>query len=213
MRDTMTILKRLFGEEWKNLMLLSAAAAAVSLPVFTIGPAVLALHGVLTRVVDGRCDIDRFREFRSLLKAKFRRGLLLEGVGTLYLMMVLWCVGIRDIVRSGGVVLEAALYASLFLAVGVGVHWVPLLADTTIPPIQALWDAVRLAFLRLPQTVLAVTALAGFVLLFVLLYPISTLVYLLLGLGAMAAVTVALVWPGVNSLLDFDDDDSDGGMR
>lgn len=35
MRDTVLTLKRLFGEEWKNLMLLSIAAAVFSLPLIT----------------------------------------------------------------------------------------------------------------------------------------------------------------------------------
>lgn len=210
MHDTILILKRLFGEEWKNLMLLSLAAAAISLPLVTIGPAVLALHGVLTRLLDGRCAYNRLREFWSVFKAKFRRGLLLEAVAALYLLMVFWCVSIQDAMEDGAV-LQIALCVSLFLAMGVGVYWVPLLADTTLPPLLALRNAVGLAVLRLPQTVLAVAAASGFLFLFVLLYPVSVLVYLLLGVGAMAAVSVSLVWPAVNDLLFHGGDTRDEG--
>lgn len=201
MRDTVLTLKRLFGEEWKNLMLLSMAAAAFSLPLITVGPSLLALHGVLMRIMDGSCDLDRFREFRSLFRSCFWRGLLLEVAATVYLLVIFWCAALQDVMGNGKPVLQTALWVSLFLAGGVAVHLIPLLADTSLPVLHALRGAMSLAAFCLPQTVMATLALYGGIFLFVLLYPVSFLLYLLFGLGAMAAVTVSMVWPGANELL------------
>ena len=201
MRDTVLTLKRLFGEEWKNLMLLSIAAAVFSLPLITIGPSLLALHGVLMRIMDGTCDLDRFREFRSLFRACFWRGLMLEAAAAGYLLVLFWCVALQDAMGSGKAALQTALWVSLFLAGGVAVYLIPLLADKSLSGRQALRGAVDLAVLCLPQTVLATLALYGSIFLFALLYPVSFLLYLLFGLGALAAVTVSLVWPGANELL------------
>lgn len=132
MRDTVLTLKRLFGEEWKNLMLLSIAAAVFSLPLITIGPSLLALHGVLMRIMDGTCDLDRFREFRSLFRACFWRGLMLEAAAAGYLLVMFWCVALQDAMGSGKAALQTALWVSLFLAGGVAVYLIPLLADKSL---------------------------------------------------------------------------------
>ena len=175
MRDTVLTLKRLFGEEWKNLMLLSIAAAVFSLPLITIGPSLLALHGVLMRIMDGTCDLDRFREFRSLFRACFWRGLMLEAAAAGYLLVMFWCVALQDAMGSGKAALQTALWVSLFLAGGVAVYLIPLLADKSLSGRQALRGAVDLAVLCLPQTVLATLALYGSIFLFALLYPVSFL--------------------------------------
>ena len=185
MRDTVLTLKRLFGEEWKNLMLLSIAAAVFSLPLITIGPSLLALHGVLMRIMDGTCDLDRFREFRSLFRACFWRGLMLEAAAAGYLLVMFWCVALQDAMGSGKAALQTALWVSLFLAGGVAVYLIPLLAD------KSLSGRRDLSHHRLHM----------YFFLFALLYPVSFLLYLLFGLGALAAVTVSLVWPGANELL------------
>ena len=138
MRDTVLTLKRLFGEEWKNLMLLSIAAAVFSLPLITIGPSLLALHGVLMRIMDGTCDLDRFREFRSLFRACFWRGLMLEAAAAGYLLVMFWCVALQDAMGSGKAALQTALWVSLFLAGGVAVYLIPLLADKSLSGRQAL---------------------------------------------------------------------------
>ena len=54
MGQTTELLKRLFLEEWKALLLANLLFTAFSLPLLTVGPALLAMNGVLTRRADDR---------------------------------------------------------------------------------------------------------------------------------------------------------------
>ena len=49
--------------------------------------------------------------------------------------------------------------------------------------------------------------------LFLLLYPISVLVYVLFALAATAAVSVSVVWPAIDALLFAPEDGSEEGGR
>ncbi len=198
MQQTVTIIKRFFGEEWKTLMILSALTVVFSLPVVTIGPALLALNGVLTRISDNRCDLSRIREFLNVFKRKFKRGLLLEVLAAIYIWAMLYARSLAESLSQGGTVVWVFLTISLSLAAMVSVYFVPLLADSRIPFFQALWDSVCLALAKLPRTLLAVAAVYGLGYVFILLYPISVLLYALFVLGAMAALSVAVTWPVIS---------------
>lgn len=198
MQQTVTIIKRFFGEEWKTLMILSALTVVFSLPVVTIGPALLALNGVLTRISDNRCDLSRIREFLNVFKRKFKRGLLLEVLAAIYIWAMLYARSLAESLSQGGTVVWVFLTISLSLAAMVSVYFVPLLADSRIPFFQALWDSVCLALAKLPRTLLAVAAVYGLGFVFILLYPISVLLYALFVLGAMAALSVAVTWPVIS---------------
>ena len=200
MGESVQMLRRLFGEEWKSLMVLSVAAAVCSLPLVTAGPALLAMNGALTRLADDRCRGGVLGEFWAVFRAKFLRGLALEGLAALYLLAMAYSAALADAVEGGGVV-RVLLFLSLSLAAMVSVYWVPLLADTTIPFFPALWDAVCLALACLPRTLLAAGAVCGLMGVFVLLYPITVLVYVLFLLAAAAAVSVSIVWPAIDTLL------------
>lgn len=43
-------IKRLFGEEFNSLLLLNLITAALTLPVVTLGPALVALYGTLYKL-------------------------------------------------------------------------------------------------------------------------------------------------------------------
>ena len=64
-------IKRLFGEEFNSLLFLNLITAALMLPVVTIGPAVVALHGTLFKILDDSCGRSRVKEFWGLFKKKF----------------------------------------------------------------------------------------------------------------------------------------------
>ncbi len=202
MEETTQLLKRFFTEEWKTLLLANILFTAFSLPVVTAGPALLAMNGVLTRRADGRGSSSCWEDFWSGFKAKFWRGIQLEAIAAMYLLAILWSVSVADQMEGAARTAMGLFTAlSLFLAAAASVYWIPLLADSTIPFFQALWNAVLLAFARLPRTLLAILAVYGLLCVFVMLYPISVLPYAMLLLAVAAALSVALVWPAINELI------------
>ena len=180
---------------------LSAAAALCCVPLVTAGPAVLALNGVLVRLADGRGESGRLAMFWSVFRARFRRGLVLEGVAGLYLLTLMFSLALADHLEQGAGLVRTAVFLSASLAAMVSVYWVILLCDSDIPVFTALWNAVCLAMACLPRSLLSAAAVWGMTLLFILLYPISVLIYTLFLLAAAAAVPAAIVWPAVDTLI------------
>lgn len=84
-----SILKRLFGEEFGNLLILNLLTVACSLPVITFVPAVIALWGTLIRILDGRCELDRKKTYWALFKANLGKGILAELLIAAYGAMLL----------------------------------------------------------------------------------------------------------------------------
>ena len=202
MGQTTELLKRLFLEEWKALLLANLLFTAFSLPLLTVGPALLAMNGVLTRRADDRGHSSCWVDFWYVFKAKFWRGIQLEAVVGLYLLIILWSASVAgQLDGAGRTMLWLFISLSLFLAAMTGVYLVPLLADSSIPFFSALWDAALLSFARLPRTLLAMGAVYGSLCVFLLLYPISVLPWAMLLLAAAAALSVALVWPAINELI------------
>ena len=156
MGQTTELLKRLFLEEWKALLLANLLFTAFSLPLLTVGPALLAMNGVLTRRADDRGNSSCWVDFWYVFKAKFWRGIQLEAVVGLYLLIILWSASVAgQLDGAGRTMLWLFISLSLFLAAMTGVYLVPLLADSSIPFFSALWDAALLSFARLPRTLLA----------------------------------------------------------
>lgn len=185
MGQTTELLKRLFLEEWKALLLANLLFTAFSLPLLTVGPALLAMNGVLTRRADDRGNSSCWVDFWYVFKAKFWRGIQLEAVVGLYLLIILWSASVAgQLDGAGRTMLWLFISLSLFLAAMTGVYLVPLLS-----------------FARLPRTLLAMGAVYGSLCVFLLLYPISVLPWAMLLLAAAAALSVALVWPAINELI------------
>lgn len=207
MGDTIAILKRLFMEEWKTLMVVNLLTAVCSLPLFTIGPAILAMNGVLTRVADDRCGISRVDEFKSVFKAKFWRGLQLEILTALFLLMLIWGVALADVLEGPRqTVLMVCIFASLGLAAMTSVYFIPLLCDSKIPFFQALWNSVFLALGYLPRTLLAVVGGYGILIVFILLLPVSFPLLLAFAVAAAAACSIAVTWPAIDTTV-FEEED------
>lgn len=196
------LLKRFFLEEWKTLLLANLLFTAFSLPLITVGPALLAMNGVLTRRADSRGSSSCWMDFWYVFKAKFWRGVQLEVTAGLYLLAILWSASVAgQLDGAGRTVLQLFIVLSLFLSAMAGVYLVPLLADSSLPFCSALWDAVLLSFARLPRTLLAAGAVYGSLYVFLLLYPISVLPWAMLLLAAAAALSIALVWPAIDELI------------
>ena len=116
-----SILKRLFGEEFGNLLILNLLTVACSLPVITFVPAVIALWGTLIRILDGRCDLDRKKTYWALFKANLGKGILAELLIEAYGAMLLWCFSLAERLGDGAQLLWiAALSVSFKNASGLG---------------------------------------------------------------------------------------------
>lgn len=202
MRRSLSLLKRLILEEWSTLLVVNLLAVLLSLPLVTIGPALLAMNGVLTRLVDDRFAGSTKDVFLTVFKEKIWRGIQLEIVAVLYVLAMLWCIAVADVLEGmGQMLLNGTLWISLFLAAITSVYLVPLLCDSDTPFFRALWNSLLLAFARLPQSILAVVCVYGLMFGFWLLYPISILPYAMIVLAAAAALSIAFTWPVIDELI------------
>ena len=170
------VLKRLFGEEFNNLLLLNLLTVGLCIPVVTAGPAILAMKGTLVKILDDRCDLRRIHEFWGLFKKKFWKGLLFEVLFILYGMMLLWCKSLADNVGgSAGRPLRYAAALGGLLACIVSVCAVTILASVQMPVSQAMWNALCLAIGRLPRSLASAVCVFGLAYAAFLLYPYSLL--------------------------------------
>jgi len=200
------VFKRLFGEEFKELVLLNLLTAALCLPVVTAGPALLALTGTMINILDNRCGLSRVKEFRSLFKEKFWKGVALEACVGAYGALLVWCVSLARAVPRGSGILLAAVMLAGFLAAIVSVCLTAVLAGTELKFGEALWNAACLALGRLPRAALAAAFAYGLGYAAILLYPISVLLYVILMISCTQVLVVAALWPALDELILPDSD-------
>lgn len=207
----MRVLKRLFGEEFNNLLVLNLITAALFVPIITIGPAILALKGTLIKAMDGRCALSRVQEYKSLFKKKFWRGVLLEVLFALYALVILWCKTLSDqIGQAGRPLLYVAVLAGALAAL-VSVCTASILSCVQMPFTQALWNGVCLALGRLPRAVGSAVCVFGLTYAAVMFYPYSLLFCVVILLSTASVLSLAFLWDPLEDLvLDrCDDPESD----
>ena len=100
------VMKRLFGEEFNNLLAMNLITAALCVPVVTAGPALLALLGTLIKIMDDRCSLSRVKEYKALFQKKFWKGVALEAVMLTYGAAMVWCLSLGSALGEGGTVLR-----------------------------------------------------------------------------------------------------------
>lgn len=205
------VLKRLFGEELTNLLLLNLLTAAFCLPVITAGPAVLALNGTLIKIVDNRCDLNRIKEFWGLFKKKFLPGVLMELIVAAYAGLLIWCASLVRILERGGKILLILIMLAGLLAAVVSVCLSKILACVQGRFGENFWNAVCMALGCLPRALLAAAFVYGLGYAAVLLYPISILLYAIAMLSVMATLSLSALWPPLQELVL--DPRSDGDAR
>lgn len=207
MQRTISILKRLFSEEWKTLLEINVMAAVLALPVITAGPALLAMYGVLVRLADDRCDGSRRAEFWTLFKAKFLHGVLVEVIAAAYGFAMFWCLAVAgQLSGAQQLVLRVLSFLSLFLAAGTGAFLIPLLGGAKMRFSAAFWNALRLAFGCLPRTLLSLVATGAVILFGAALFPMSVVPLAVFVVAAGAAVSVAVVWPAIDELIPWEEE-------
>lgn len=205
-----SVLKRLFGEEFNNLLAMNLITAVLCVPVVTAGPALLALMGTLIKIMDNRCSLSRVKEYKALFKKKFWKGVQLEAVLLAYGAAMVWCLSLGSALGEQGVVLRVAAMAALFLAGVVSVPVALILAAVEIPFHTAFWNGVCLALGRFPRAILSALCVYGAAALGVLFYPISLVLFIVIMISTTAVVSLAILWPAFYALVLDTCDSSDG---
>ncbi|QIO24433.1 DUF624 domain-containing protein [Haloarcula sp. JP-L23] len=145
-----------------SVVLLSVAFWVVSLPVVTLGPAILALVAAMTEGVTGRTagrkvtERDRLRRFRQTFTGEFRRGLPLGVLLVAVVVTTLWYAQLAVSTGNGALLVGTlvGLYG-IVLAVVVVFRAATLLVREGAPSARlALWDAAKHALSTPSFTVL-----------------------------------------------------------
>ena len=195
------VMKRLFGEEFNNLLFMNLLTAALCVPIITAGPALMALMGTLIKIVDNRCELNRLKEYKALFKKKFFKGVLFEAVVLLYGAAMLWCLSLADALGEGGTVLRVATLAVGFIACVVSVPAWLILAGVEMPFGAAFWNGVCLALGRFPLAAMSALWVYGVVLAAVLFYPVSLVFVVMILISTMAVIALAILWPAYGPLV------------
>lgn len=196
-----SVIKRLFREEFNNLLFMNLIVAALCLPVVTIGPALLALTGTLVKIVDDRCQLNRIKEFWSLFKKKFWKGVLFELVFAAYAFLLLWCASLAPQLEQGSEIVAVLTLIMAVLAALVSVCVCVILASVRIPFSQALWNGVLMALGRFPRALLSALCVYGMIYLGTLLYPIFIVPLVTIMISATAVLSLSCIWPALDELV------------
>ncbi len=195
------VIKRLFTEEFNNLLFLNLITAALCLPVVTIGPALLALTGTLVKIVDDRCGLSRVKEFWSLFRSKFWQGVLFELLVAAYAVLLLMS---QTLALQLGEFSDLVLVLTLVLAViaaMVSVCLCVILASVKMPFGQALWNSILMTLGRFPPVFFSALCVYGMLYLSILLYPVSLFPIAVILISATAAVSLSCLWPSLDELV------------
>lgn len=196
-----SVIKRLFREEFNNLLFLNLLVAALCLPVITIGPALLALTGTLVKIVDDRCQLNRIQEFWSLFKKKFWNGVLFELIFAAYAFMLLWCASLAGQLQQGAEIVAMLTLIMAVLAALVSVCVCVILASVQISFGQALWNGILMAVGRFPRVLLSALCVYGMLYIGFLLYPISVVPLVIVMISATAVLSLGCIWPALDELV------------
>lgn len=195
------VIKRLFQEEFNSLLFLNLIVAALCIPVVTIGPALLALTGTLIKIVDDRCQQSRIKEFWSLFKSKFWKGILFELLVAGYAFVLLWSQSLALQLSEGSdFVLILTLFMTILAAL-VSVCVFAILASVRQPFSQSLWNGFLMAVGRFPRAFLSALCVYGMLYVGVLLFPISVLPTAIIMISVTAVLSLACIWPSLDELV------------
>lgn len=194
-------IKRLFGEEFNNLLFLNLLVTLLCIPVITIGPALLALTGTLVKILDDRCQINRVKEFWSLFKSKFLAGVVFEILLAAYAFILLWSQSLALQLEEGKDFVLVLTFLFTVLAAMVSVSTGAILASVKAPFGQCLWNGLILAVGRFPRVAMSAVCVYGMLYVGFLLYPISMVPLMIIMISTTAVLSLACIWPALDELV------------
>lgn len=195
------VLKRLFGEEFNNLLFMNLITAVLCVPIITAGPALLALMGTLIKIVDNRCQLSRLKEYKAMFKKKFWKGVVFEAVVIVYGGAILWCLSVAERLGEAGEILRVVALAVSFFAAMVSVPVAMILSGVEMPFLDAFWNGVCLALGRFPRAVLSAFFVYTAILAGVLFYPVSLVFFIVILISTIAVCALAILWPDFEALV------------
>lgn len=195
------VFKRLFGEEFNNLLFLNLLVTLLCIPVITIGPALLALTGTLVKILDDRCQLNRVKEFWSLFKSKFLAGVIFEILLAAYAFMLLWSQSLALQLEEGKDFVLVLTFLFTVLAAMVSVSTGAILASVKAPFGQCLWNGLILAVGRFPRVAMSAVCVYGMLYVGFLLYPISMVPLMIIMISTTAVLSLACIWPALDELV------------
>ena len=203
-------LKRTFGEEMDNLIILNLITCALCLTVVCLGPAVLALTALLIELNDDRCHGSRIKEFFRLFKKKFVNGLIYEIVLAAYVAILIMSQGIgaklQETNETAAFMINVFVALGFFLAAIVSVCTSIVLSAWDTGFGTGLWNGICLAFGRLPRSFMSALVVYGFLyLLYPVFWPVSAVFYVFVMISVTCVFKVAFMWvPICQFLLEKD---------
>lgn len=188
-------IKRLFTEEFNNLLFMNLLTALLCLPVITIGPALMALNGTLIKILDDRCPVDVLREYRKTFRDKFFVGIVYELLFAAYVFLLLWAQSLGVALGENGEFVLVLTAVVGIAAAMVSVTTLQIAAGVRQPFTHSLWNGILLAMGRFPQTLLSTLCVYGMAALGYALYPISLVPVIVIMISATAVLSIGCLWP------------------
>ena len=188
------VARRLFGEEFNNLLFMNLISAVLCLPVVTAGPALLAMKGVLIKVMNGDCDLNRLTEYFRIFKKKFWKGLFFELLFGAYVFLLLYSYSLAGTLKGGGDFLALWCIGMGVLAALVSCGILTVLAGTELSFGEALWQGILLSFGYFPRTLMAAACVYGILVICYLLYPMSLVPLIMILMAVASALSLVFLW-------------------
>ena len=187
-------IKRLFGEEFSTLLKINIISSILCMFIITIGPVIIAIKALFIEILDSRCPVDRVKEFFRLFKKNFLKGFLFELLLAAFIFMLLWAVSVNDSVGGSGILL-VSIGISGFFGCLVSVTAATVLAGSDAKFFEALVQGVYMALGRFPFALMSAACVYGILFSVYLLYPISFVPLVILGITTASALSITFLWP------------------
>ena len=190
-----------------DLLLLNLLTLVLSLPVFTIGPAVTAMNDIVIRIVRGE-EGYTVKPYFQAFAANFKKGLLLSlilvlSAGILY-VDYLAAVTFIPPMRVGIIAIAIIILAISFYAFAMQARYENTFRAT-------LKNAAILAVANFPRTLFMVICAVGLWLVCIHFYKFGIPVLLLFGLSLPCYINIMLLNPVFHKLDGDVDEDSEEG--
>ena len=193
-----------FWNLWYNLMpliMVNFLFVLCCIPVVTVGPALVALNRITCLLADGKMLIYPIREFWDAFRSNFKQGFLAGLLGIGYFTAVSYCVWLLNQTGSTSLFLWMVLAFAVAAFAMCMLYVFPQIAMLKLELKQIFGNAVRLMLVRLKQSILGVLLSVAIILLPLVFWPWTMLLYLVILFSASTLIACSFVWPGIRMYL------------
>lgn len=184
-----------------DLLILNILTVVLSIPIITMGPAIIAMHDVIIRIVRGE-EGYTIQPFFHAFKANFKRGalmsLILAGAAGILYVDYLAAATYIPIMKAGIIAIGVILLSISFYAFALEARYENKFGAT-------LKNAAMLAVANFPKTLFMVICSVGLWLVCIHFYKIGTPILIMFGLSMPCYVNILLI-NGIFRKLEGDED-------